>query len=223
MCNACIEWGGEIWHTYGRHYERTIRLHRAVWEEANGPIPKGYHVHHVNGNKADNRLENLELLSHGEHSAIHVNDNLAPVRHIAVRNAHAKLRENRQKRFNERVLSCVICGSDFRSAAKHPTKFCSPTCVERARSGAFDPEQRLCEYCGETYAATKRVQKYCSKRCNRLATEQRSLGLLERDISCGHCGKIFTSRRVNAKFCRHSCALAFHGNNRFRGKISATN
>lgn len=221
MCNACIEWGGEIWHTYGRHYERTLRLHRAVWEAAHGPIPRGYHVHHINGDKADNRLENLELLSHGEHSAAHANEKLGPYRHIAVRNAHAKMRENRQKRLSERVLSCVVCGSDFRSSAKHPTRFCSSPCVQRARSGAFNSEQRPCEYCGEAYTATKRVQKYCSKRCNHLATEQRAASLVERDITCAKCGKVFVSKRVNARFCQHSCALAFHGDNRFRGKISA--
>ncbi len=45
--------------------------HRVVWEEENGPIPLGHSIHHLNGNKLDNRLENLELLTRGQHSTHH--------------------------------------------------------------------------------------------------------------------------------------------------------
>lgn len=44
--------------------------HRYVWEQANGPIPAGFEIHHINHNRADNRLENLELLSEHEHRSL---------------------------------------------------------------------------------------------------------------------------------------------------------
>jgi hypothetical protein len=36
--------------------------HRRIWAERHGPIPKGWVVHHLNGQKGDNRLENLAAL-----------------------------------------------------------------------------------------------------------------------------------------------------------------
>jgi hypothetical protein len=45
--------------------------HHYIWEKVNGPIPKGYAVHHIDFNKLNNNLENLELLTHSEHSKKH--------------------------------------------------------------------------------------------------------------------------------------------------------
>jgi len=45
--------------------------HRYIWERAYGEIPIGYEIHHINGIKDDNRLENLELLTKAEHVQRH--------------------------------------------------------------------------------------------------------------------------------------------------------
>lgn len=42
---------------------KSIRVHRAVWEAFNGPIPEGYEINHINTVRDDNRLENLELVT----------------------------------------------------------------------------------------------------------------------------------------------------------------
>ena len=40
-----------------------FRLHRLVWETFNGKIPEGYTIDHINADKKDNRLENLQLMT----------------------------------------------------------------------------------------------------------------------------------------------------------------
>ena len=46
--------------------------HRIVWEEHNGEIPEGWDVHHINGDKIDNRIENLKCVSRTEHKRTHL-------------------------------------------------------------------------------------------------------------------------------------------------------
>jgi len=46
-------------------------IHRKIWEEHFGKIPVGYVIHHKNGDKKDNRIENLQCLTIKEHGFIH--------------------------------------------------------------------------------------------------------------------------------------------------------
>lgn len=45
--------------------------HRVIWRKHHGEIEKGMMIHHINGNKKDNRIENLELLTRIQHGKAH--------------------------------------------------------------------------------------------------------------------------------------------------------
>ena len=65
--------------------------HRHVWEAANGPIPKGHVVHHLNGIKDDNRLENLVGMARSHHGPrAHIDPGVYEAR---IRDLEARLRE----------------------------------------------------------------------------------------------------------------------------------
>lgn len=57
---------------------KRIDEHRLIWEKAYGEIPEGYIIHHIDGNKSNNDLSNLQMMSREEHSRLHgkLNSNL---------------------------------------------------------------------------------------------------------------------------------------------------
>lgn len=107
-------------------------LHRAIWVAYNGEIPKGYHIHHKDGNKDNNDISNLELLSVSQHMRLH-NKNKANWWHTTkgkrankkgVRNAKIwhkseegyKWHSNHQKETMQKLRVeeiCQECGNKF--------------------------------------------------------------------------------------------------------------
>lgn len=89
---------------------------RYVWEAHNNkPLPEGFTIDHIDEDKTNDALENLQLLSNGDNIRKNV--------------------ETRTKRGELNVmlkLVCPICGVTFdfpkRNLATHPNPCCSRTC-----------------------------------------------------------------------------------------------
>lgn len=56
---------------------QSFLVHRKVWEENFGEIPEGMVIHHKNGNKKDNRINNLKIVTRSEHRLIHLQKKLS--------------------------------------------------------------------------------------------------------------------------------------------------
>lgn len=56
--------GGYLVVTLWKDLKQTVkRVHRLVYEAFNGQIPEGMQINHINEDKTDNRLENLNLMT----------------------------------------------------------------------------------------------------------------------------------------------------------------
>jgi len=62
-CNGYISHG--IWNPETKK-PKNIYLHRVIYALANGPIPAGLYIDHIDGNKSNNLLSNLRLVTHQE-------------------------------------------------------------------------------------------------------------------------------------------------------------
>ena len=100
--------------------------HRMVWWDAHGPIPDGWQVHHVNGVKDDNRLENLQAMSNDDHQALHAAEAELIVNQFGVW-------PRRQRRVKVYDRPCSHCGGLISNSMRADAVYCSKTCNNRAR------------------------------------------------------------------------------------------
>lgn len=176
--------------------KKPIRLHRYVWEQHNGKIPKGYHIHHKNGNKNDNRVENLEMLPAAAHLSAHSNEPKQKtiareniLKHgvpAAVKWHKSPKGKEWHKQHYKKSLEpkwaktvkkiCPICGKEFfvSELVKDRSVFCSENCkAQNRRNSGVDNIQKPCKLCGKMFSTNKYAQaKYCSKECRDEARKQ---------------------------------------------------
>lgn len=165
------------------------RLHRATWEYHNGKIPKGYHVHHKDGNKLNNDISNLEILPGAEHISLHGNNWAKSHYEKMVKNMEENVRPKAiewhgsadghkwhkeqykigLKKFKENkvIKKCKQCEKEFKSLDTKIAKFCSNNCKSKhRRESGVDDITRVCKHCGNDFVTNKYSKiVYCSRRC----------------------------------------------------------
>ncbi len=68
--DGCWLWTGSTRGSgYGQH--RSVYAHREAYEQTHGPIPEGFHIHHVCGRKLCVNPEHLVAVSRKQHGTLH--------------------------------------------------------------------------------------------------------------------------------------------------------
>lgn len=172
---------------YYQHSKTRQRMHRYVWEFYNGEIPEGFDIHHLNGDKANNSIENLRMIPRSEHMSFHVQERLEKDKEpFSKRMKHAlkfacewhksaegkdwhkkHFEEMKDKLLAEKEFICSFCGKKFSARHNGHTLFCSNACKSayRRKSGV-DDEIRVCFVCGEKFKVNKyKKTKTCGAKC----------------------------------------------------------
>lgn len=174
---------------------RRKRMHVYVWEYYNGPVPQGFHVHHIDGDKGNNDIENLTIIDGTKHRQLH-SEQLTPEqrewRRINLReNAAPKAKSwhtsmegkqwhkehyvrTKEKLRERKCYTCECCGKNFEST-QITVRFCSNNCRSKyRRMSGVDNITKICEDCGGEYVANKYAKtKYCSLCKNKKHTRRR--------------------------------------------------
>lgn len=169
-----------------------IRMHRFVWVCEKGEIPKGYDVHHIDHDKSNNDISNLELLSKKQHSKVHyeessperkqaivdnINNNARPKaiewhKSEAGRHWHSEMVKQAYaegKLGKKEGFICEICGNKFFQVPRKGNKFCSGACRQKWLRSKEPKEIRTCCICGKSFECKiKSTAKTCSKHCSNM-------------------------------------------------------
>lgn len=169
-----------------------MRLHNYIWQKYNGEIPKGYHVHHIDENKDNNDISNLELLKAFDHLSLHAyeksdlarNNMLTVVQPYAAKwhgsKAGKKFHVEHYKKYTEEkwmkpiTKICSVCGKEYTTnqASATKSKYCSNNCKSAARrKSGIDNISCICPICHKTYTKNKYSKSTVCKDCLQIKAE----------------------------------------------------
>lgn len=171
---------------------RRPRLHVYVWESVHGKIPDGFHVHHLDGDKNNNEIANLDIMGAAEHAKLHdgmrTESTKVKIRGNLLSKAipkakewhgsasgkawHSKHAQEAWRNSVETEYQCSYCGAAFLSKkhySENQNHFCSKKCrAAFRRDSGVDDVVKICEKCGGEYLANKyQKTKFCPDCKNR--------------------------------------------------------
>ncbi len=164
-----------------------VRAHVWVWNHYHGNVPKGYHIHHKDGNNSNNSILNLDILSACNHQRHHFEINperRERMKAMADANRHltkawhsseegtAWHKFHGIKAWNERQpfkIICKVCSKESMTKTFHQD-FCSNVCKSKwRRQSGIDNVLRNCPICYKEFTCNKYSKTVgCSRSCGRL-------------------------------------------------------
>lgn len=170
---------------YWQNTRTRERMHRYVYKYYYGDIPFGFHIHHIDGDKSNNDISNLCLLTPEAHEKLHsemrtpeqrrkLKNNCDKIRHLTKAWHASNTGREWHKQHYEKMKSllytktekiCLNCGKSFFSISH--AKFCCNACkASYRRKNGVDNEIRVCPVCGKEFTVNKYSKtKTCSRKC----------------------------------------------------------
>lgn len=159
-----------------------IHAQRWVWINHHGAIPEKMDVHHKDGDKGNNEIENLELVSRSDHLKKHWREGSFDLeqRRAQLNEARrwlktpigrknqsedAKIGWEKRKR-NPIKKICLGCDKEF-DTFQLWAKCCGGTCYQRyRRKNGIGSIERNCWWCDNPFRVERKsIQRTCSKEC----------------------------------------------------------
>jgi len=177
-------------------------LHRQVWVKHNGNIPKGYEIHHKDGDWKNNKIDNLECVLKADHAREHLKERQENPEQRKVLDAGLeKAREAAKKWHSSKEglefhstlgrlawrnrtaaeLKCEACGKTFKARRIEVARYCSRACSQSIQFKTYFTDKRACAYCGKDFFANRhRTTACCSRSC---ANKKRAAEMSQRNLN----------------------------------------
>lgn len=130
-------------------FHKEILLHREKYKQEFGLTEKqikGYEVHHIDGDKSNNDISNLKLLSKKTHAKHHLVDS--------------------RRKF---IKKCEWCDKEYETYYINRSRFCCGSCDHKWRyhnERKLQLDERVCLNCSKTFTCNKyKHTKFCSLSC----------------------------------------------------------
>jgi uncharacterized CHY-type Zn-finger protein len=181
---------GRTYYQYeGRYFtSHNKKMHRDVWSFYNGEIPKGHHIHHIDGDVTNNDISNLQLMEASKHLSMEAKKRhkenpewskqfhakgieMAKEWHKSPEGREWHKQHGIQAYAKRKPISriCQKCQKQYETTQLKNPKFCSNNCKSAFRKASgIDDVKRICGVCSTEFTANKYTpQTKCKRGCKK--------------------------------------------------------
>jgi len=161
-----------------------IHAQRWVWINHHGTIPEKMDIHHKDGDKSNNEIDNLEIISRSDHLKKHWKEGSYDL-------------EQRRLQLSEARKWLRTPQGRLVQSEKSKESW-----VKRK----LNPFQVLCLGCDEKFDTYQKWAKCCSEKCYMRYRRKNKIGFIEK--KCWMCGKVYLDdKHSRVRTCGKECGI----------------